>query len=187
MARPDPEVAADIADDVADRPAAELGRDLRRAGQMCKTRVGLGNARGGRRPGCRGSSPAAYRSRVDAGGGPEHPRFERVGELQAAGDAREDQREIGGAEAALGEGGVGGDAPADRGDEFAAVVDQLADQAEQTEATAGFGGQGWGFGRGGHERNKNTRGGGCQGKYSWPPHVFGPRSSLPPDRGRYHA
>ena len=66
--------------------------------------------------------------------------------------------QIGGAEAGFGEDGVGGGALADGGGEFAAVVDQLADQAEQAAAAAGLGGRGWGFGRGGHERNKNTSG-----------------------------
>jgi hypothetical protein len=77
--------------------------------------------------------------------------------MQAAGDAREDQREIGGAEAGFGEDRVGGSALADGGGEFAAVFDQLADQGEQAAATAGL--RSWGFGR--------TRAGrGCQGIYS---------------------
>jgi hypothetical protein len=80
--------------------------------------------------------------------------------MQAAGDAREDQREIGGAEAGFGEDRVGGGALADGGGEFAAVVDQLADQGEQAAAAAGLGrwGWDWGFGHGGHEHNKNTSG-----------------------------
>ena len=82
----------------------------------------------------------------------EYSRLERIGEEQAMGDAREDQREIGGAEAGLGEDGLGGGALADGGDELAAEVDQLADQGEQTAAAAGLGGWVWGFGRCGHER-----------------------------------
>ncbi len=94
------------------------------------------------------------------GSAAEHPRLERAGEMQAAGDAREDQREIGGAEAGFGEDRVGGGALADGGGEFAAVVDQLADQGEQAAAAAGLGrwGWDWGFGHGGHEHNKNTSG-----------------------------
>jgi hypothetical protein len=59
--------------------------------------------------------------------------------MQAAGDAREDQRDVGGAEARSGEDGIGGDALADRRDEFLAVVDQLADEGEQAAGAAGLG------------------------------------------------
>ena len=58
--------------------------------------------------------------------------------MQAAGDAREDQRDVGGAEADVYGGGVGGGARADRGGEFLAVVDQLADKGEQAAGAAGL-------------------------------------------------
>jgi len=50
----------------------------------------------------------------------EYSRLERIGEEQAMGDAREDQREIGGAEADLREDGLGGGVLADGGGDFAA-------------------------------------------------------------------
>ena len=75
--------------------------------------------------------------------------------MQTAGDAGEDQRDIGGAEAAPDGGGVGEGAPPDRGREFLAVLDELADEVEQTRRSAGLGGRIRDAG-GGHERNKNT-------------------------------
>ena len=41
MARRDAEIAADINNDRADRPTADLGGDLLRRGQTGKARVGL--------------------------------------------------------------------------------------------------------------------------------------------------
>jgi hypothetical protein len=58
--------------------------------------------------------------------------------VQAAGDARQDHRKVGGAEAGCGEDGIGGDALADRRDECRAVVDQLADEGEQAAGAAGL-------------------------------------------------
>jgi hypothetical protein len=78
----------------------------------------------------------------------EHSRLERFGEEQAACNASEDQREIGGAEADRCKQRLGDGALPDGGGDFAAVADQLADQVEQTAAAAGLGGWGWGFGRG---------------------------------------
>jgi hypothetical protein len=75
--------------------------------------------------------------------------------VQAAGDACEDQRDIGGAEAGYDGAGVGEGALADRGGEFAAVVDQLADEAEQVRRAAGPGRWIGDVGLGWHERNKN--------------------------------
>ena len=75
---------------------------------------------------------------VQPGGAAEHARFKRLGEAQAAGDAREDHRKIGGAEAGSGEAGIGGDALADRGCECRAVVDQLADEGEQAAGATGL-------------------------------------------------
>ena len=120
----------------ADSNRRPYGRDLRRGGQAGERRIGLGGARGGRRLG-RGSRLASPRSRIELGSALEHACLERVGALHAAGDAREDHREVDGAEAAQGEDGLGGGALADGGGEFAAVVDQPADQAEQA-ATAGW-------------------------------------------------
>ena len=89
--------------------------------------------------------------RVQAVGVAEEPRFERVGAVQAAADACEDQRDIGGAEADADGGGVGEGALPDRGGEFAAVVDELADEAEQAGRAAGLGGWIGCVGRGGHD------------------------------------
>ena len=77
--------------------------------------------------------------------------------MQAAGDARQDQRDIGGAEAGYDGGGVGEGAAPHRGGEFAAVVDQLVDEVDQARGAAGLGGWIRGVGRAGHERNKNMR------------------------------
>ena len=129
------------------------GGDLLRGGQVYD--AGVGFVRGGRGgwPGC--ARPPWRRSasgrRVQAMGDAEEPRLERVGAVQAAGDACEDQRDIGGAEAAADGGGVGEGAAADRGGEFAAVVDELADEAEQVGRAAGLGGWIRGVGRGGHD------------------------------------
>jgi hypothetical protein len=100
---------------------------------MSETGVGFaGGGRGGW-PGCarlrRGRTTLGCR--VEAVGVAEEPLFERVGAMQAAGDACEDQRGVGGAEAAADRDGVGEGAPPDRGGEFAAVIDELADEAEQ--------------------------------------------------------
>ena len=120
MARQDAEIAADIGDDGADRPAAHLSRDLLCGGQVGEAGVRrFGCPSGGRRPG-RGSSPGGPRSRVEVGSALEYSRLERIGEEQAMGDAREDQREIGGAEADLREDGLGGGVLADGGGDFAA-------------------------------------------------------------------
>ena len=78
--------------------------------------------------------------------------------MQAAGDAREDQRDVGGAEANFYGEGVGEGAPADRGGQFLAVVDQLADDGEQAPGAAGFrcfGGR-WGGGWW-HEREQEHK------------------------------
>ncbi len=106
--------------------------------------------------------------RVQAVGVAEEPRSERVGAVQAAGDACEDQRDIGGAEAGYDGAGVGEGALADRGGEFAAVVDQLADEAEQGSPSGWAGWMDRGrCGLGWHERNKNMEvGGRWQGIYS---------------------
>jgi hypothetical protein len=105
--------------------------------------------------------------RIRSGDTAQQPGFERSGAQEGQRDARHDQRDVPGAEAATGESGVIREAALpDCGGKLFAVVDELADQAEQTcEATApvracrpggwlgGWTGCG---GRGGHERNKNT-------------------------------
>ncbi len=88
---------------------------------------------------------------------------------RASGDARQDQRDVACAEAGRGAGGAVGEAAlADRGGEVLAVVDELADEAEQAGEVAapvgarrpggGLGGWVRGVGCGGHERNKGMNG-----------------------------
>ena len=69
----------------------------------------------------------------------------------------EDQCDVGGAEAGSEGGGVREGAPADRGGEFAAVVDELVDEGEEGRRAARLGGWIRGFGRGGHERDVNMK------------------------------
>ena len=89
--------------------------------------------------------------------------------MQAAGDAREDQPDIDGAGVARDAGeACGGRVLLQRGGKLLAVVDELADEAEEEAGASGsvvgggrpilgrIGGVGLGGGwRGGHERNKN--------------------------------
>ena len=120
MARHDAEVTTDVGDDGADRPAADLGGDLRRGGQASEARVRLGGGGRGGRPGC--ARPGLRRSsrgrRIQTVGAADKPCLQRVGAVQAAGDASEDQRNVGGAEAAYDGGAVREGAPPDRGGEF---------------------------------------------------------------------
>jgi hypothetical protein len=159
MARHDAEVTTDVGDDGADRPAADLGGDLRRGGQASEARVRL--AGGGRcgRPGC--ARPGLRRSsrgrRIQTVGAADDLCLQRVGAVQAAGDASKDQRYVGGAEAAYDGGGIGEGALPDRGGEFLAVVDELVDEFEQAPRAARLGGWIRGFGRGGHGRDKGMR------------------------------
>ena len=136
------------------------GRAMRASASSAEGAAACRGARG--IPGARSTSGR----RVQAVGVAEEPRFERVGAVQAAGDACEDPRDIGGAEAGYDGAGVGEGAPADRGGEFLAVVDQLADEAEQVGRAAGLGGRIGDVGRGGHGRDKNMRRRGCQGIFS---------------------
>jgi hypothetical protein len=150
VAGQDAEVAADVGDDGADRLTADFCGDLLRGGQVGEPSAGFaGDGRGGW-AGCArpGLGHSALGCGVQAVGVAEEPRFERIGAVQAAGDAREDQRHIGGAEAATDDDGVGEGAAADCGGEFAAVVDQLSDEAEQVGRAAGLGGWIRGVGRG---------------------------------------
>ena len=89
MAGQDPEVATDVGDDGADRLAADFGGDLLLGGQVCDAGVGfVGGGRGGR-PRCarRAWGRSTSGRHVQAVGVAEEPRFERVGAVQAAGDA----------------------------------------------------------------------------------------------------
>ena len=78
-----------------------------------------------------GRQRAAARARRLAGGCADDPGFECLGTEQAAGDAREDQGDIAGAERV----GVA----AERGGELPAVVDEPTDEAEKAAGAAGFG------------------------------------------------
>ena len=74
---------------------------------------------------------------VEAGGGAGDLFLEQTGAQQALGDAGEDQGEVAGAEGARDVGGVVGDgALAERVGELLAVVDELADEREQTAGAA---------------------------------------------------
>ncbi len=81
---------------------------------------------------------------VQTGRGGGDAQLERGGEMQAVGDAREDQRDIVGAEVANGEAEGGGAMLAQSAGEFAAVVDERADQDEQAEGAGGLVGRGRG-------------------------------------------
>ena len=120
-----------------------------------------------------GRGAGARRCGLRTVGAADDPGFERGGAKQAAGDAREDQRDIGGAEVSRDDGEVrGGGVLLQRAGKFLAVVDELADEAEQAPGAAGcvaaggrpilvgIGAVGWvgGGWRSGHERNKNTNG-----------------------------
>ena len=118
-------------------------------------------------------------------------RFERVGAEQGDGNARQDQRDVACTEARRGAGGAVGEAARlERGGEFLAVVDELADEAKQAGETAapvgarrpgarrGCGVKGVGCGW--HERNKAMNGGEWQGKYSGTPRPIWFQRLLPP-------
>ena len=68
---------------------------------------------------------------VQSGGVADYPGFERLGTEEAAGDAREEQGDVTGAER--------GRIDPERGGELPAVVDELADEAEEAAGAAGFG------------------------------------------------
>ena len=68
----------------------------------------------------------------------DQPFLQRAGQTQATGDACHDHREIGGAERPdHGADVIGSGAPPQCVGEFEAVVDELADQAEQAAGAAG--------------------------------------------------
>ena len=108
VARHDAEIAADIGDDRADRPAADLGGDLLRRGQQGKARVGRACGPGGGWLGRAVRRCTRGRGwRVRAGCERHDPGFERAGPQQAASDAREDHSDVAGAEQGRDEGEAG--------------------------------------------------------------------------------
>ncbi len=146
MTGQDAKVAADISEHGADRPAADFDVNLfrgGRAGEKCGVVIG---ARGGgtlarcvRFRSCGGRLARAGLPRcVETRGVAEQACLEGVCPQQTAGDAGKDQGEVGSAEGAGGDGGLRTQAVfAERGGEFAAVVDQLADEGEQASGAAG--------------------------------------------------
>ena len=101
VAGQDAEIAADIGDDSADRAAADLGGDLLCRGQAGETRIGRRVERlGSGWPGL-GLAARSPWFGVQPGGAPGHPVLEGLRAMQAASDARKDQRDVGGAEANL--------------------------------------------------------------------------------------
>ena len=150
------------------------GLDVPRRGLPCGAR----HAYGGQADGRNREVPAALGAFAELG-------FQHRGPAQATGDAGEDDGDIGGAERSDEEGEAwGAGALLHRGGELFAIVDQLANEVEDAAEAAGHVGagpgriglRGWGgeFEGGGHERNKNTKRRGCQGKYSWPSLPFRP-------------
>ena len=140
------EVAADLDDDSTRGTAADLGGDLL-VGGLKRER----GAPRGRRARChRGRTRLveATRGGLDvaaAGGTLQQPGLEGSGEAEAAGDAQQDGRDVGGGEAAGTATEVGvrvGAGLAERVGEVAAEVEQAADEADQTGD--GWGGV-WGF------------------------------------------
>ena len=143
-----------------------VGRRARR-GSASLASLAAGAARGARGARCAGTGGSGGCSRP---GRQRHdPGFERVGEQQAAGDAREDQPDVAGAERLRdgGEVGGGGGVPLEGGGEFLAIIDELAHDVEDAPKPAGpvlagrsGGGRrgcDWGGGRFRHERNKSTK------------------------------
>ncbi len=181
LAGQEADVAADVDDDGADRAATDFGGDFRFGGEACEARVlggvgGLGFRLGVRRrglalgPRCAGGgrTDGVWRKVLAAFGAEAQFGLEGRGETQAVGDAGEDEREVGGAEASGEAGEVwGGGALLDRDGDLFAEVDESAEDAEYA---ADCGGRGWGgprwIGVGGrgrgegwaerHEQKKNT-------------------------------
>lgn len=128
MIRPDAEVAADVGNDGADGAAADLGGDLLGRGQA---EFGSGPGRGetgGRRSMTGSAWPRGLG--IQTRGCADDPGFERLGTEEAAGDARQDQGDVAGAE--------GVRSAAERGGELFAVVNELADEAEEAAGAAGL-------------------------------------------------
>jgi hypothetical protein len=154
--------------------SASVGRRVRRGSSGWLAGWGSGGAW----PAGGGLADGWWREVVAAGSAPAKRGFQGGGATQAAGDAGEDGREVGGAE------GFGEQCETWRGSalvhcagELPAVADQFADDAEDTAEGGGHGrggprcieirGWGGGLGAGGHGHSKNTEGHICQGKYSF--------------------
>ena len=95
---------------------------------------GLGRASGGWRTALGGSAWRRGRG-VRTGGAANQPGFECLGTERAAGDAREDFRNVAGAKRMR--------VVAERGGEVSAVVDELPDEGEEAAEAVGFGGARW--------------------------------------------
>jgi hypothetical protein len=187
MVRADAEIIADIGEHRAGAAAADLGRDLLWRGQVNDTGIDIFVALlcwwpCAARPAFGGGARARRRG-VRAVAAADEPRFERCGAQQRPGDVGEDQPDIGGAEVSRDDDevfGRGGGALLQRSGESLAVVDELAEDAEEAAGAAGclrvgdrpillgigeaaWAGDGW---RCGHERNKNTAGALSQGNFS---------------------
>ena len=145
-----------------------------RSGSVTSVRCTAGLAGRGLRAGW---SAAGLRPSLQAYGIAEHSCFERVGTAQATGDACDDERNIAGAEPPQTGGRVGGGVVTlEGGGEFLTVIDEPADEREEAADAAGLVRGGGivvglrgrvGDGRcGGHEHNKNTGHGRCQGIFS---------------------
>ena len=107
-----------------------------------------GGGSGGRRLAVGGSARRRGLG-VQPGGLADDPGFECLGTEQAAGDAREDQGDIAGAERV----GVA----AERGGDLPAVVDEPADEAEEAAGAAGFGVGGLSGGHAPHKHRTAAR------------------------------
>ena len=127
--------------------AADLDGDFCGGGQARETWIGAGGTAGSRSGGARPARRrwAGWREFFLLTGALEEPGFERGGALQAAGDAGEDQPDIDGAGVAREEAeGCGGRVLAQRGGKLLAVVDELADEAEEEAGAFGpVAGGGW--------------------------------------------
>ena len=140
MGRHDAEVAADVGDDGTDRPTAHLGGDLLRRERVRETRGGRIGVRRGRSGGARlarGRRAAGPGFGVETGGVADQPCFERVSAVQPLRDARQDQRDGAGAEAADADGGDrGGATLPQRVGEFLAVIDEPAHEGDEAPGAA---------------------------------------------------
>jgi hypothetical protein len=137
MLRGDAEVAANIHDDGTDRPVTDFRRDLLRGGESGETVVVVVGG-SGRFGAWRALSGACFglRSCVKTRGVADDACFERLGAQQAGSDAGEDQCDVASAEATRVGGEIGGAVLLQRGGEFLAVIDELADEVQQAADAA---------------------------------------------------
>jgi hypothetical protein len=140
------EIAADVSKDGADRSAADhrvkpggmLGGDLLGRGQGREMRIvgvtGRCGVRGAARwtRGPRRSRPGRL---VQTVGVADKPFFKCASAVQPLSDAGEDERDVARAELAR----TGGGVALERGGEFAAVVDEVADEGEEAPDAADAG------------------------------------------------